>query len=65
MGVKLIMTFKVKDPSFYPELRADSGLASGCAHLQSLVSISAANTLKEVIDEVKPADSQHIGGGDD
>lgn len=38
----------------HPELRADGGFAAGSAHLQSLVSIPATNTLKQVIDEVKP-----------
>lgn len=38
----------------HPELRADGGFAAGSAHLQSLISIPATNTLKQVIDEVKP-----------
>lgn len=39
----------------HPELRADSGLSSSSAHFQGLVSASAANMLKQVIDEVEPA----------
>lgn len=39
----------------HPELRADGGLTSSSAHLQGLVSASATNMLKQVIDEIKPA----------
>lgn len=39
----------------HPELRADGGLPPGRAHLQRLISVSAADALKEVVDEVEPA----------
>ena len=37
-----------------PELGADSGLASGCSHLQGLLVVPAAHLLKQVVDEVQP-----------
>lgn len=42
----------------HPELRADGGLPPGCAHLQCFISVSAADTFKEVIDEVEPAEGE-------
>lgn len=39
----------------HPELRADGGLTPSSAHFQGLVSASATNMLKQVIDEIKPA----------
>jgi len=37
----------------HPELRADSGLFSGRAHLQGLLIVSAAHLLKQIIDEIQ------------
>lgn len=42
----------------HPELRADCGLPPGRAHLQRFISVSAADTFKEVVDEVEPAEGE-------
>ena len=60
---ELRVTAKSQKLLSHPELRADGGLASGRAHLQRLVSVSAADALEEVVDEVEPADTR-CGMGD-
>lgn len=39
----------------HSELRADGGLTPSSAHFQGLISASATNMFKQVIDEIKPA----------
>lgn len=61
MCAELRVIFRSAKLRSHPELRADGGLASGRAHLEGLISISAANALEEVVDEVKPAESADGG----
>lgn len=56
--MELRVILRAEDRRSHPELGADSGLASGCAHLQGLVSTSAPDAFKEVVDEIEPAGKQ-------